>query len=455
VLFFDYAFLFLFLPVVAVVHRLLPQKARNAWILAASVVFYSASSLMFLPVLGASIVVDYLTGRRISRASNPTRRRLWLAASLVVNLGLLCTFKYAGFITATLRDLGLASIPLLALPLPAGISFYTFQSMSYTIDIYRRQVRPARSFVDFAAFVTLFPQLIAGPIVRYASIQQSLYQRGFTAGRTASGLVFLVVGLAKKLLVADTLAALSEPIFSRGSPGLVDGWVSMLLYAGQIYFDFSGYSDIAIGLGRLLGFDFPRNFNSPYQATSFSDFWRRWHITLSSWLRDYLYVPLGGNRSTTTRTCVNLMVTMLLGGLWHGPSWNFLLWGGLHGVFLVSERLLGDLNPVRRLPAFGQRAVVFLLVTLAWVPFKLPDLAGASRWWGAMLLGRGGPGSIWQPAVLLVPVLLGLVWLPRNTSQWRPSYRPATVALAAALLLVTLFVGYGRIKPSPFLYFRF
>jgi alginate O-acetyltransferase complex protein AlgI len=454
VLFFDYAFLFLFLPLVAVVHHGLPPRWRNRWLLLGSVVFYAASSLIFLPVLAASITVDYMAGRRIDGASSPARRRAWLAASLVVNLGLLAYFKYAGWLTGTLRDLGLA-VPLLAVPLPAGISFYTFQSMSYTIDVYRRQVRPLRSFSDFAAFVTLFPQLIAGPIVRYAHIQHELMDRAPTSSRTASGLLLLIAGLAKKLLVADTLAAASEPIFSGGTPGFAAAWVSMLLYAGQIYFDFSGYSDIAIGLGRLLGFEFPRNFDSPYQATGFSDFWRRWHITLSTWLRDYLYVPLGGNRHGTARTCLHLMVTMLLGGLWHGASWTFVLWGGLHGTFLVAERLAGERSPLRRLPLSGQRVVVFLLVTLAWVPFKLPDLAGVGRWWGAMLLGRGGPGTVEPAALAAVAGLLVLIWGPRNTGQWRPRFRGVEVAGAAALLLVTLFVGYGRLKAAPFLYFRF
>jgi alginate O-acetyltransferase complex protein AlgI len=454
-LFFDYSFLFLFLPLVTLVHLRLPQRLRNGWLLLTSVIFYSASSLMFLPVLAASIIVDYVTGARIARAAGPRRRRMWLALSLVVNLGFLCVFKYAAFITGTMRHLGWAAVPLIVLPLPAGISFYTFQSMSYTIDIYRRQVRPARSFTDFASFVTLFPQLIAGPIVRYARIQKSLEQRDVTSERATTGVVLLIVGLAKKLLVADTLAAASDPIFTQGSPGFIAAWVSMLLYAGQIYFDFSGYSDIAIGLGRLLGFEFPRNFDSPYQATSFSDFWRRWHITLSTWLRDYLYVPLGGNRLGTTRTSINLMVTMLLGGLWHGASWTFVLWGGLHGLFLVTERLLGDRDPRRRLPIFGQRLVVFVLVTLAWVPFKLPDLASVGRWWGAMLLGRGGAGVVGAATLSLVAGLLGLIWLPRNSGEWRPTYRPAAVVALTGLLLVTLFVGYGRIRPSPFLYFRF
>jgi alginate O-acetyltransferase complex protein AlgI len=454
VLFFDYAFLFLFLPVATLVHLRLPQRARNGWVLAASVVFYAASSLVFLPVLGTSLAVDYMAGARIDAAGSPARRRAWLAASLCVNLGLLAYFKYAGFLTGTLRDLGLA-VPLWTVPLPAGISFYTFQSMSYTIDIYRREVRPTRSFTDFAAFVTLFPQLIAGPIVRYADIQRELYDRTVARDRAASGLLLLIAGLAKKLLVADTLAALSEPLFARHAPGLIGAWVSMLMYAGQIYFDFSGYSDIAIGLGRLLGFEFPRNFDSPYRAVGFSDFWRRWHITLSSWLRDYLYVPLGGNRRGTARTCLNLIVTMLLGGLWHGASWTFVLWGAVHGFFLVAERLLGARNPLLRVPLAGRTVVVFALVTLAWVPFRSPDLHAVGTWWGAMLLGRGGLGSVDIRGVLAVAGLLALVWLPRNTGEWRPRYQPAAVAAAVALLLVTLLVGYGRLKASPFLYFRF
>jgi alginate O-acetyltransferase complex protein AlgI len=453
VLFFDYAFLFLLLPITILLHVRLPPRLRNAWLLIVSLLFYAASSLVFLPILFLSIAVDYVAGAQIAKTESLARRRVWLGASLAANLGLLGYFKYAGFLTETAQGLGLA-VPLVRAALPAGISFYTFQSMSYTIDVYRRDVARSRSAVDFAAFVTLFPQLIAGPIVRYAEVERALGDRTVTEDRAASGLFLLIVGLAKKLLVADTLAGLADPIF-RGDPGFADGWAAMILYSGQIYFDFSAYSDMAIGLGRLLGFEFPRNFDSPYKATSFRDFWRRWHITLSAWLRDYLYVSIGGNRGGLLTTCRNLMITMLLGGLWHGASWNFVLWGGLHGLYLAAERVLGERNPLLSLPLLGRRAVVFVLVLLAWVPFKLPDLPSTISWWGAMLLGWGGLGAIDGVTAAGALACLFLLFVPPNSGEWRIDLRWSQVALASALLVGSLFVGYGRVAPSPFLYFRF
>ncbi len=342
-LFFEYSFLFVFLPCVLGVYSLLPAGRRNAWIFLASCAFYAASSWIFLPLLLGSVLVDYVAGGRIARAQSLRARRAWLTLSVAANLGVLAFFKYSGMLTSSFRALlGPDSIPLVDAALPVGISFYTFQSMSYTIDLYRGRVETARSLADFGAYVTLFPQLIAGPIVRFSHLQEQLRERIHSWERFAAGIQTFVVGLAKKLLVADTLASLSAPIFAAGHPGALDAWTAMLLFAGQIYFDFSGYSDMAIGLGRMMGFELPQNFDAPYRATSFADFWRRWHITLSTWLRDYLYIPLGGSRRGMLRTYVNLTVTMLLGGLWHGASWNFVLWGGAHGTLLAAERLLRE-----------------------------------------------------------------------------------------------------------------
>ncbi len=453
-LFFDYSFLFVFLPCVLAVYYLAPGRLRNAWLLLASLLFYATSSWSFLPLLLASIGVDYAVGRRLAVCTEPRVRRLWLTVSIVCNLGLLAFFKYGGFLTANANALFSGSpIPAIDIALPIGISFYTFQSMSYTIDLYRGNVSAVRRITDFGAYVALFPQLIAGPIVRFSHLEGQLRERKHEASRFARGLFTFSVGLAKKLLVADTLAALAAPLFASATPGMFDAWAAMLLFAGQIYFDFSGYSDMAIGLGRLFGFELPENFNAPYRATSFSDFWRRWHITLSQWLRDYLYIPLGGNRKGPIRTQINLMATMLLGGLWHGASWNFVLWGALHGVFLVLERALGRLGAPTP-PLVIRRLLVFVAVVVAWTPFKLETFTGTGVWFRAMI-GLSGAGSFSLPAAIGVLVFLGLVWAPtpKWTAQHAPRLREA--ALAASLLIVSIAVGYGRIDPSPFLYFRF
>ena len=452
-LFYEFVFLFGFLPAVLAVDRAVPRSARNPWLLVASLVFYGTQNLHFIPILLLSITVDFVAAQSIARSVRPLVRRMWLLVSIGANLGILVIFKYATLISTTLRSALGEFVPVFHAALPIGISFYTFQSMSYSIDVYRRRAEPARTFVDFATYVSLFPQLIAGPIVRFSQLRPDLVQSRRASERdVVMGFVFFSLGLFKKLVLADSFAALAQPIFARSDVGFVDGWASIVLYAGQIYFDFSGYSDMAVGLGALLGFSFPVNFDAPYQARSFSDFWRRWHITLSTWLRDYLYISLGGNRKGRIRTYLNLMVTMLLGGLWHGASWNFAAWGLLHGAFLALERAAG--RWAFRPPLVVQRAIVFVGVCLAWVPFRLDTWAATQTWWGAML-GGAGLGAVEPQVAIGAAAVLLLVWLPK--SWLRFSVTPTTLRLATtvALFLLALFVGYGRSTPSPFLYFRF
>lgn len=455
-LFHEYAFLFVFLPLLLAIYHLSPDRARNLVVFAGNCVFYAASSWFFLPLLLATISVDYWIGNRLHAAPSDRARRRWLLVSLVSNLGALGYFKYIGFITSTLRGLpGLEGVPLVEAPLPAGISFYVFQSMSYTLDLYRRKVTPARSFVDFGAFVTLFPHLIAGPIVRYDNVKDQLVSRSHDAPKLASGMYLLIIGLAKKLLVADTLASLADPIFdSPADPGLLGAWASILLYSGQIYFDFSGYSDMAIGLGRLVGFELPMNFCSPYKSEGFSEFWRRWHITLSSWLRDYLYVSLGGNRRGPTRTLVNLFLTMFLGGLWHGASWNFALWGMIHGGYLAVERVLGARSPMLRWPWWARRTFVFLAVTVAWTFFRIDHLDQSLRWIAAMFTGAGGLGTVEPEVALALAGMMWLLWVPRSSQERSPTYSPLELGALAACFVLSIIAGYGR-GISPFLYFRF
>ncbi|MCO4769620.1 MAG: MBOAT family protein [Deltaproteobacteria bacterium] len=453
-LFFQVSFLFVFLPLTLVLHQLLPPRVRNAALLAASLIFYATSSYEFLPLLLLSVVVDYSAGRQIGRSDDPATRRAWLIASLTTNLGLLAFYKYVGLISLSLRDLLGPEVPLLEAALPLGISFFTFQSMSYTIDVYRGDVEPAQSPVDFAAFVALFPQLVAGPIVRFRDVAPQLVDRTVRSADVVRGLTLFMVGLAKKILLADTLALLAKPLFAVEQPGFLDAWAGMVFYSGQIYFDFSGYSDMAVGLGLFLGFSFPNNFNAPYRARTFSDFWRRWHITLSSWLRDYLYIPLGGSRRGPLRTYVNLTITMLLGGLWHGASWAFVVWGAGHGLLLAAERALGERNPILRLPAVGQTAVTFLLVTALWVPFHFNDMTVATRWLTAMVFGHG-VGSITPLVAGSVAAALALFHLPTPSHLWDTTPRPRLLLVIVFLFVLSLFVAHGRLEAPPFLYFRF
>jgi len=455
-LFFEYSFLFLFLPVVLVGYYVLPRRMRNAWLLVASCGFYSASSWIFLPVLLASAFVDYFAGAGIARAQQKRGKKAWLGLSLFVNLGSLAFFKYVGLITITISDLiGPGFTPIIEAALPVGISFYTFQSMSYTIDVYRGRVQPIRSVVDFATYITMFPQLVAGPIVRFSHIHEQLVNRIHSLDKFARGLFLFVAGMAKKILVADTLAILAEPLFAEVAPTGAQAWVSMFFFAGQIYFDFSGYSDMAIGLGRMFGFEFPINFNSPYVAESFSDFWRRWHISLSTWLRDYLYIPLGGNRHGSIRTYFNLSATMLLGGLWHGATWNFVLWGAAHGFLLAIERALKGICGGVMPPLLARRAIVFLCVTLVWVPFKFDHIERTQTWLAAMFGGGDVAGGVTGMQLLALGGLGVLFWCFRNTTTWAVKLQPWQIAAGLLLFLVTILVAYGRVELSPFLYFRF
>lgn len=478
-IFSSYEFLFLFLPVVLAVYYLLPGRQRVFFLTLASYFFYGWWDFRFCGLMLLSTLIDYGAGLGISRAVTPSGRKKWMVVSVISNLSLLGFFKYFDMFASTL-NYGLSSvlhasfsIPNLHLVLPVGISFYTFQSMSYAIDLYRGHAKPTRSFMDFACYVSLYPQLVAGPIVRYHELAAQLVERKHTAAKAARGVAIFIVGLAKKILVADSVASLTVLAFGEPAPGLLHAWVGALAYAMQIYFDFSGYSDMAIGLGLMLGFQFPINFNSPYQAVSITDFWRRWHISLSNWLRDYLYIPLGGNRLGPGRTYVNLALVMLLGGLWHGANWTFVVWGGLHGTLLAWEKFRGATVPRR---VWWGRVRTFVLVCLAWVPFRATSMAQAFDVWRGML-GLNGTGWIvsWSGALPLQAslTLLGMALviafaLPNSWSLLRmddadeeasflgESLGGVVARIAAAALLFMLCVGVLMINSSsPFLYFQF
>ncbi|HMS18650.1 MAG TPA: MBOAT family O-acyltransferase, partial [Planctomycetota bacterium] len=353
----SYVFLFYFLPGFLLLYAAIgpatknfvdPRRARSFVIAVASYIFYGWWRPDFVWLMMVSSLVDFVAGIRIGKAKEQGGRgKVWLLLSLATNLGLLGYFKYANFGIAAFNDLaatiGIGGVenwsPVI---LPIGISFFTFQTMSYTIDVYRGVVDPlpVRRIVDFLCYVSMFPQLVAGPIIRYKELEVELRDRTHSLDLVYKGILLLQCGLAKKILIADPLHTVSEAAFSGQALGFVDAWTGAFAFTFQLYFDFSGYSDMAIGLGLMLGFHFPVNFNSPYKSDSITDFWRRWHISLSSWLRDYLYVPLGGNRKGPVRTAINLMITMLLGGFWHGANWTFVIWGFLHGLALAVERWL-------------------------------------------------------------------------------------------------------------------
>jgi alginate O-acetyltransferase complex protein AlgI len=385
------------------------------------------------------------------------------------NVLLLAFFKYFNFgvdsYNGLIDWLGLPDVRIdsvLRVTLPLGISFYTFQSMSYAIDVFRGHATVVRNFIDFSCFETMFPQLVAGPIIRFQEIADQLRERTHTVTKFARGVAFFSLGLAKKVLLANPCGKIADLAFEAGSLGVADAWYGVMAYAFQIYFDFSGYSDMAIGLGLMLGFVFPKNFDSPYKSQSITEFWHRWHISLSTWLRDYLYLPLGGNRKGPHRTYVNLFVVMLLGGLWHGAAWNFLIWGGIHGALLALERLRDKVPPYGRLPPPVRVAVTFLIVLVTWVFFRAPDLASSCRYLGNMA-GLGDvqsaasllSGIVYQPYYLGTFLVAGIItWSCPQTWDWTRSLNGPKAAAICALFVLAA-VALTTQEYNPFIYFIF
>jgi alginate O-acetyltransferase complex protein AlgI len=416
-----------------------------------------------------STVVDHVSAHAIHRWRGQPRARRVLIAALCTNLALLGFFKYYNFgadnLTALAEWLNLPAFGLdsvLRVTLPLGISFTVFQSMSYVIDVYRGDAVPIRSFIDYACFASMYPQLVAGPIIRFSELADQLQFRTHTAAKFAHGIAFLAVGLAKKILLANPCGKVADLAFDAGSRAPLDAWYGAAAYAFQIYFDFSGYSDMAIGLGLMLGFAFPKNFDSPYRSESITEFWRRWHISLSAWLRDYLYVPLGGNRKGRVRTYVNLAIVMLLGGLWHGAAWTFVIWGALHGTLLIVERLVGKAALYRGLPAAVRVGITFIVVLFTWVFFRASDLPQAVGYLGDMLaLGEPQQGAGLLAGIVYKPYYLGtfllagvIVWGAPQTWDWT---RTLTLPKAAAVMAVFVLsvVVLATQAYNPFIYFIF
>ncbi len=472
-LFSSLEFLYLYLPLTLMIYFAVPMRARNVVLLLTSLLFYGWGEPIYVFLMIFTIAVDYAAGRLIERAKTERSRRAWLITAIVINLGLLAFFKYADFLLDNLRTIpALSDLPKLSVALPIGISFYTFQALSYVIDVYRRTVAAQKDPIAFGTYVTLFPQLIAGPIVRYSDIDAQLTDRRHSLTDLAGGLRTFLAGLAKKVLLANTAGAIWASVrdMAGDERTALAAWFGIVCYTIQIYFDFSGYSDMAIGLGRMLGFTFPENFYYPMIARSVSDYWRRWHITLSTWFREYVYIPLGGNRRGRCRTYLNLLIVWLLTGLWHGAAWNFVLWGLYFFLLLAAERaFLGAW--LEKAPRFVGHVWTLICVVFSFYLFvfdgSLPTLTtpAALTYLGTMF-GAGGTRfcdratlyEIVRNLPLLSLCVLGMTPAPKRLF-WKLYHKNPKLSYAAAALsiLSLLFCTAYLVDSSynPFLYFRF
>ena len=455
-------FLYVFLPVVLLCCFVVPKRFKNLVLLAASLFFYYYGERAYTSLLLISSLSDYLHSLYIEKHRGTQRAKAALISSIAVNLALLGFFKYADFLISTVNGLLRTSIPLLKVPLPIGISFFTFQTMSYTIDVYRGRVHAQKNLVTMGTFVCLFPQLVAGPIVRYSDIALELEQRSTTLDEVSAGARRFVVGLAKKVLVANAMGELCGLYRSAGEQTTLFALLYAAAFTIQIYYDFSGYSDMAIGLGLLFGFHFPENFNYPYLSRSVSEFWRRWHMTLGGWFRDYVYIPLGGNRVPRLLYIRNIFVVWALTGLWHGAAWNFVVWGLLFGVLLTAEKLFLD-KWLQKCGRILPHVYVMAVVVLSFVLFNASSMQGALADIAAVLGLTGAPFAgtlslyyLKSYAVLLAVSVVGCTPWPKKLALALPEGIRAVlepVAMAVLLLLVTAYLVDGSF--NPFLYFRF
>ena len=454
-------FLFFYLPVAVAVYLLSPLKLRNLCLLVVSLFFYGWGEPVYISIMLLSIAVDYTHGLLVERwRDNDRRARMAVASSVLCNLAILVFFKYWDFIAVNVNTLTGLSVPVLGLPLPIGISFYTFQTMSYTIDVYRRDAPVQRSVTAFGAYVTLFPQLIAGPIVRYRTVADQLVSREENLEKFTSGIRRFTVGMAKKVLLANAIGQLWDVSLASRELTMAGAWLGLLAYAFQIYFDFSGYSDMAIGLGRMFGFEFLENFNYPYISRSVVEFWRRWHISLTTWFREYVYFPLGGNRVSRGKWVRNILIVWLLTGIWHGAGWNFLLWGLYYAVWMLAERLfLG--KRLEKLPAVLRHVYAMAVVLVGWALFAVEDPGRLGGYFRALFGGSGLLSAVdgyrlrsYLP--MLVILALGATPLAQTLWDWlgeRTRSRLAPVLVLAALVLCT--ASLVDASYNPFLYFRF
>ena len=459
-------FLCVYLPLVLLGYYICPKKGRNLFLLIVSLVFYAWGEPKYVFLMIFSILVNYIFGRLMDKhRENKKRLKLMLVLSVVIDIGLLSVFKYTDFIITNVNAIFGANFDLLNIALPIGISFYTFQAMSYTIDVYRNDVRVQKNLIDFGMYITMFPQLIAGPIVRYADVQDQLAERSVTTADFFEGVMRFVVGLGKKVLLANQMGAVWSDIYALGGDvSALMAWTGAIAYTFQIYFDFSGYSDMAIGLGRMFGFKFPENFRYPYQSVSITDFWRRWHITLSTWFKEYLYIPLGGNRRGLARQALNLLIVWSLTGFWHGAGWNFVMWGLYYFVILFIEKLF-LLKALDKLPKFFLHVYALLLIIIDWVIFASDDVSVLLPYLGSMFGANGAVGgmdvyTLLTKAVLLIICCIASTELPKKlflsaagAMNEKAAFTLKSV-LTIALLALSMILLIGD-SYNPFLYFRF
>lgn len=465
-LFSSIVFLFYFLPVVLLLYLAAPRKLKNLALLVCSLVFYAWGEPKYVLLMAVSIVIGYVCGIQIEKRRGGLAGKVWMALSVVFSLGFLFYFKYVDFFLDSFSKATGLSIKLLGIALPIGISFYTFQMLSYTIDVYRGQVKAQRNLLNLATYIAMFPQLIAGPIVRYSDIEHSLTERAHTVERTALGIRRFTLGLGKKVIIANSLGELCNVLVEPQAASVVSYWAYALTAALFIYFDFSGYSDMAIGLGRIFGFEFPENFNYPFLSGSMTEFWRRWHMTLGGWFRDYLYIPLGGSRVSKVRQFVNIFIVWLATGLWHGAAWNYVIWGLYFAVLLILEKFwLKDFLDKHRIAG---RVYFLVLVLFSFVIFHADNVSLA----GSMLAGMFGAGGVnfatsyslyclRNYAVILVVAVFGATPLAARTfAKLQKNKTGAAVCsvaepigLALIFIVATAFLVNGSY--NPFLYFRF
>ena len=459
-------FIFVFLASVLAVYYLVPPKARNIVLLLFSLVFYGWGEPVYVFLMIATITVDYICGYIIGRDldSKPKRAKVTLIVSIVINLARLGVFKYYDFFAGTLNSLlGRGVFPTLGLTLPIGISFYTFQALSYVIDVYRRDARVQKNIAAFGTYVTLFPQLIAGPIVRYADVDDQLRERTHSLTLFASGCRTFICGLAKKILLANAAGAMWNSLSAAAEPDALGAWLAIVFYTFQIYFDFSGYSDMAIGLGKMFGFSFRENFYYPYVSESITEFWRRWHISLSTWFREYVYIPLGGNRKGVGRTYFNLFCVWLLTGLWHGASWNFVLWGLYYFALLVIEKTF-LLRLLERAPKFLRHIYSMAAVIFGWLLFVIEDVSSIGAYLSRMFGGTG----VFATQITVYELVRNLVFLaililastPAPKKLWYKLYSKGTPwrivqSVVCAIAFVLCIAYLVDSSYNPFLYFRF
>ncbi len=463
-------FIFFFLPVFLILYYLVPYKIKNILLLIFSLIFYAWGEPIYILLMIFSSVVDYTNGRMIEKyaQNNQKRKNLFLIISIIVNLSLLGFFKYADFLIGSINSLLNINIPLLELGLPIGISFFTFQTMSYSIDVYRGDVKAEHNFLDFMTYVSMFPQLIAGPIVRYEEVSKELKNRSITPQGFADGMIRFLQGLFKKVLIANNIGYLFVIASSmpNNEMSVVMSWLGILAYTFQIYFDFSGYSDMAIGMGKMLGFTYPENFNHPYISKSITEFWRRWHISLSSFFKDYVYIPLGGSRVKKIINVRNILIVWMLTGLWHGASWNFVLWGLYYGVLLLLEKFVFN-KILEKAPNWFKHFYTMFLVVVGWMIFAFDDMTILKEY-ASMMFGVGGVSFINNHALyylknyLIIFILAIIFSMPvyklakEKLSKVKNTKSVFIVSLIIYTVLFIVVVSYlVNDTYNPFLYFRF